>query len=466
MFEPTCDSALRSLLVCGAYVCVVSSLVLRDNITDPSNPRLLTRGRYASSDAMELLNFGTGVSMSYQAGAPSTACLQKSSIGNLAPRMLGPSKRFFDDLVQRHDGITYLGRSDPSQSRYIECDHWQGSRNFTRGNYHTEFTFTFYAAVPAIQGLEYAPVRFVAEGVTTNFTDPANPVTMPFNNLYDWSSFSFQIPLPSVFEIPSACLPINPPLPDRTFSFGGLPTDTLPPAPLPQDTDPFPALMSNFKVTLEAKLDPVLPGSTSAGSSPNVYTYRWSFDTASRSERLDYHVLSDQTNTYGQPPGSFVGTGAATRIEIGNDTAEGRATVYNVFTDGATGGCTAEPRTLSNTSPLQNRRAGSLESLFTPGAATAQFREGRFVERTTLRGVQVDHWMTHVSKFNGDALYLWDMRQWMGHTGMQTRLPATAADCLLPLLSVYFRHLYNRARVAFPRPAECRGCVSADAHHQ
>lgn len=396
-----CSSIDKVLLPCD------SALRLRDNITDPSNPRLLTRGRWASSDSMELINFATEVSLVYPAGAGSLSC-QQTHVGHMGLRVLGPSKRFFDDLVQHRQGITYMGRSDPAQSRFVECDYWQGTRNMTRGHYHTEFSFTYYAAVPSVPGLEHAPVRFLVEGMTTNYSDPTNPTMMPFHNLYDWSDFSFQVPLASVFAIPSACLPLPASLGNRTFSFGGLPTDTLPPAPLPLSTDPFPALMSNFEVTLEAKLDPVLPGVPSGGAMPDVYTYLWSFDAASRSERIDYQVLTGQTV---HAPDSLVGTGAATRIEIGSDTAVGGATVYNVRAAGTTGACTADPKTLSNTSPLQHRRAGSLESLFNPSAANAQFREGRFIERTTLRGVPVDHWMAHVSRFNGDALYLFDMRQ-------------------------------------------------------
>ena len=320
--------------------------------------------------------------------------------------------------------VTYVGQSNFHASRYILCDVWVGSHLEARGpNSVLNYSMTYYAATPATTGLEYAPVRIEVAGSMVDTSDPLNPVTTrSFAYMWDWVDFSFQRPPSSAFDLPShggagCSLPILPAdgsaLADKVFGDGRpgaasfFPSDTLGVAPIPTS---FPSLPANFQLVLEAKLAPyttVSPSPDPNTYDPDVFTYQWSMNSALGAERLDFTVLTSDTNQGLE--GNLVGTGQAARIDVRNSDAIGGDTVYQYKSDGATASCTTEALSLANPSPLNARRAGSLQNLFSGLNADKAFRDAVYVERTNLRGVEVDRWRLSLGKFNGDAYFAWDM---------------------------------------------------------
>jgi hypothetical protein len=386
-----------------------------DNVTDTTTPVLRTNGRYAPSNQGELLRFGGALTSQIFSTEDGASGCQSFTLVNATARMnLGPSKSIFDTFVSGADNLQYIGRSDSSLTRFIVCDEWTGSYSRSRRNVTTTWSFTYFAATPATVGLEYAPVRLEVIGSTTD-NRTGIPQVSSIHQIIDWVKFSFQTPLPTRFAQPTGCDPIPPgpnTLPIRTFRGGNnfFPNDTLPPAPYPTS---FPKLPSNFRMTLEAKVDPFHPNG-GFHPPPQVSTYTWSLNQETLSDRLDYLVLTEATNPSGGA--NIVGEGQFSRLDIGsNDPAiVGGATIYEFRRTSTDASCTTSPLSLQNQSPLEARRAGSLHNLFSGLPRDDEYRSGQtFVGRTTLRGVEVDHWTSSHTKLNGEAFYSFQMDVFM-----------------------------------------------------
>ena len=402
------------------FLPVVPRVCSRDAVSDPSAPRLRTQGRFDSANSIEILTFNASqtVATSLQFALGSTgaaACTASQVPAGMARQLLGPSKHFFEDITRDPSTLTYVGRSDFHLSRYLVCDQWNGSFNFSNdGVMQRVISFSYFAAAPEITGAEWVPVRIDVSGRTINTTDGTSVADLAV--VFDWIDFTLQIPDPALFVPPTGCAaPLAPPQPDlplRYFNFfETLPSDMLPPAPLPAADATMPAVPLNFLMTMEAKIDPVVaesPDEVGGSAAPLVFSYQWALNATAGSSRLDYEVLTEETNKPGLQPGAIVGSGQFVRIDQIIPTAVGGRTVYEYRNDNKSV-CTANPLTMSNPSPLESRRAGSLSNLFSNRSEDAAFRAGKFVARETLRGVQVDHWVVpNLHKFNGDALYLFD----------------------------------------------------------
>jgi hypothetical protein len=396
-----------------------------DNVTTPSTPHLRTNGRFAPSNTAELLIFGDELtSQIWNVDDPNGECTA-SSIDQLSySRQLSPSSTFLTERLPNLADLTYQGVSESASTRYVSCDVWSGTASRSSSIYgNSTWSFTYYAAVPATVGLERAPIRLEVQGYQTIFINQDEngnnlndsiPITYSFHIYYDWVDFSFQIPSPSVFTLPFNCPSLLPgagsTLPLRSFntSYDLFPNSTLPSAPLP-DVNDFPSLPLNFKLIMEAKLDPLVSTDDDAGTSWEVETYHWSINTELGSDRLDFAVLSDESNV--PTPGLIVGTGQASRIEISNSSAIGGATVYSFraqLDESSTSHATCITNALSweNISPLDSQRAGSLRNLFSSDTSNIKYHTATKVERVTLRGIEVDKYTTgpHI-KLNGNNLF-------------------------------------------------------------
>jgi hypothetical protein len=454
-----------------------------DALTNPMTPRLRTNGRFMPSDFAELLYFGlpdanggegavlaTSQVFSTDPGAPDGCTASRVAGNSSLYRQLQPSREFFVTYVANNANLQYKGHTtDASErSRFIVCDEWTGSGTRVRndddgtGDITSAWAFTYFAAVPEQIGLEIAPVRLHVTGTETNSSDAT--WSRPFEIVYDWVDFSFQPPPASVFALPEGCAPIAPEviasLPERSFSVDpsfNFPTSSLPPAAEPLPTDPFPSLPADFRVALEAKLDVMgtIPAGAAGASDPThqVQTFIWSLNTALSSERIDFEVLTDASNSPGAGGLEPIGVGQASRIQVDSPTAVGGATVYRYTHTDDEEFCTTEALSLANPSPLDAQRAGSLRNLFSGAPTDSDYRANKkFKRRTTLRGVPVDVWSSSHVKLNGDALFVFEQEVYLFNNDW--RFPgrrSLEAGVALPMRVVNTGTFVN-ASISSPQP--------------
>ena len=147
----------------------------------------------------QIFDFGVNTSVSFSnTPGSSPRCDRTNILGDdsTAGDLLRPTR----DFIERYSASAgaYLNRSHSAATRFIECEAWGSAvtlpLDFGSGSgLAMRQVTTFYAAVAALQGVEYAPVRLESRTDMVNLTTGAFISTI-FDIKIDWVDFQFQKP--------------------------------------------------------------------------------------------------------------------------------------------------------------------------------------------------------------------------------------------------------------------------------